>query len=476
MKNIDKSSFFVSSLNLKNEFQDFNSFEKWFIEKCKPEEFLVKKIPFSEMDKWGFDKNKNKLSHNSGRFFSIEGIDVKTNFGYVTHWEQPIINQPEIGILGIITKIINNNRYFLMQAKMEPGNINTLQISPTLQATKSNLTRVHQGKTPEYLDYFIDPKKSKVLVDQLQSEQGGRFLQKRNRNMVVEIDSEIEVLNDFCWLTLAELKYLLGKDNVLNMDTRSVLSTIPLIEDSLLDKISISELEQNGWSFNETYLSVTGIDYLKSFLSTEPMHSVDEIISWYTKQKMSFEMEVFGVPLRNMKKWQIFEDKICSDDRFFSVIAVKVEAGTREVQSWTQPLIEDPNIGLLAFMSQKINGVLHFLVQAKVEPGNRDIIELSPTVTCSNYQSLLKKENKPFCFEEMLNPLNKVHYNSLQSEEGGRFYKLQNRNMIVELAVNKNMPVPENYIWMTLRQMREFMRYGMFNIEARSLIAALSFI
>ena len=63
-----------------------------------------------------------------------------------------------------------------------------------------------------------------------------------------------------------------------------------------------------------------------------------------------------------------------SDPRYFSVIGVKVTAGTREVTHWMQPLLKDSNIGLLAFVCQEINGVLHFLVQAKVEPGNLDII------------------------------------------------------------------------------------------------------
>ena len=77
---------------------------------------------------------------------------------------------------------------------MEPGNVNIIQLSPTVQATKSNYTRVHKGKLPAYLNYFLDRKKSKFLVDLLQTEQGGRFLRKRNRNMLVEVDEDIEFL------------------------------------------------------------------------------------------------------------------------------------------------------------------------------------------------------------------------------------------------------------------------------------------
>ena len=34
-----------------------------------------------------------------------KGISVETNFGNKNRWEQPIIDQPEIGILGILTKV-----------------------------------------------------------------------------------------------------------------------------------------------------------------------------------------------------------------------------------------------------------------------------------------------------------------------------------------------------------------------------------
>jgi len=76
-------------------------------------------------------------------------------------------------------KKINGILYFLMQAKIEPGNINAVQLSPTLQATKSNYTQVHKGNVPLYLSYFLEERKDvTILLDQLQSEQGARFLKK----------------------------------------------------------------------------------------------------------------------------------------------------------------------------------------------------------------------------------------------------------------------------------------------------------
>lgn len=469
--NIDNNSFFVSSLIKENKFQSFRSFHDWLKERCRPDEFRVEQVPLDEMEKWSLDKDGECISHESGKFFRIEGLHVKTNYGGEHEWDQPIINQPEIGFLGFITRVFDGTRYFLMQAKMEPGNINTLQISPSLQATKSNFTQVHKGKRPTFLEFFNGEKQVKILADHLQTEQGGRFYQKRNRNIVIEINENIELPDEFCWLTLGELKALLREDNVLNMDTRSVLSTIPLIEDDVIRHLEPFDL----FDLRAT-LSHNGKKYLKSFVSKDSLYSIEDLLSWYTKQKTRWEIEVTKKPLAQLEGWKINKMAVESNGRYFSVIGVKVTAGTREVTHWMQPLLKDPNIGLLAFVCKEINGVLHFMVQAKVEPGNLDIIELSPTVSCSNYEYRKNEGNKPFMFEAVFDSKTVVMYDALQSEEGGRFYKIQNRNMIVEIPDNMPVELPYNYTWMTLAQMKEFMRYGMFNIEARSLISAISFI
>jgi len=461
-------SFLQSSLTKENRFQSFKTFDDWFATHCRPEEFHVEMMPLEQLENWAFDANKTRLSHVSGRFFSIEGLHVETNFGGGMSWDQPIINQPEIGILGFITRLFDGVRYFLMQVKMEPGNINTLQISPSLQATKSNFTQVHKGKRPLYLEYFNGEKQVRVLTDCLQTEQGGRFLRKRNRNIVIEVNEDIEVYDDFCWLTLYELKQLMHRDNMLNMDTRSVLSTIPLISEELADAIT-----NNVSLLKDMPIAKLGAKYIQSYVSTNPLYSIEQIISWYTQQKVDFEMQVSAKSLSQLDGWKIGEYAIENGDQFFSVVGVKVSAGTREVRSWMQPLVKDDKVGLLAFVVKEINGVLHFLVQAKAEPGNMDIVELSPTVSCSNYAHVMQQAVRPPFFDEVLGGTSRVLYDTFQSEEGGRFYQVQNRNMIVQ--IDSEVTLPKNYIWMTLRQMKEFMRHGMFNIEARSIISSISF-
>ncbi|MGI0495773.1 NDP-hexose 2,3-dehydratase family protein, partial [Limnospira platensis] len=178
--------FLESDLSLENPFNSIPDILLWLQKTKQSNHVIINEIKFSEMKQWFFDQSSGNYRHISGGFFSIDGIEVKTNYGSVPAWKQPIINQPELGILGIVTKKIDGKLYFLMQAKIEPGNINTVQLSPTLQATKSNYTQKHKGKKPLYLEYFLDTQKI-VLFDQLQSEQGARFLQKRNRNIIIQV-------------------------------------------------------------------------------------------------------------------------------------------------------------------------------------------------------------------------------------------------------------------------------------------------
>jgi len=221
----------VSSTTEENPFMGTADFFKWLNYLNDQVTFETEFVPLNEIKGWGFDAHGN-IRHNSGRFFSIEGIKIKASFNEKeSTWDQPIINQPEVGFLGILCQKKDGVLYFLMQGKIEPGNVNKIQISPTLQATKSNFSQVHGGKVPPFLEYFKGNIEGRtIIVDQLQSEQGARFLRKRNRNMIIKMDEseEITVPENFCWLTLKQIKILLQYPNLVNMDTRTVLSCIQL--------------------------------------------------------------------------------------------------------------------------------------------------------------------------------------------------------------------------------------------------------
>ncbi len=434
----------------------------------------INKISFDKLKLWGFYEDFKSLKHKTGKFFSIDGIRIRTNFGDVSNWDQPIINQPEIGYLGFITKEFNGVLYFLLQAKIEPGNVNFVQLSPTLQATKSNYSRAHEGKAPAYLEYFVNAKPNQVLLDQLQSEQGARFLKKRNRNIIIKIEEELNLLDNFIWVTLAQIKELMNYDNLVNMDTRTVISGISYGNNFGLN-IDINSLVHYKRPANDFNVKV-----LKSILTSEgALHSIDNILSFVTKLKSNYELFVEKIPLNHVQNWVIKNDTIEHfQKKYFKIIAVEVTIDNREVISWTQPMVEPAQEGLCAFVCKEINGVLHFIVQAKLECGNFDIIEFAPTVQCltGNFRTNDNQiSDLPFLKYILNAPKKQIIFDTLQSEEGGRFYKEQNRNVLVYAGDEIPILLPENYIWMTLNQLQTFIKYNNYiNIQARSLLASLS--
>ena len=445
-----------------NPFNSTDEIREWIKQRNKEVKVSVEQIPFSEMKMWHSEPD-GSLHHDSGKFFSIVGIDVKTDYGKNNHWRQPIINQAEVGYLGILTKVIDGVLYCLMQAKIEPGNVNCVQISPTLQATKSNYLRVHSGKSPDYLEYFVNVKPENIILDQLQSEQGARFLRKRNRNIIIKVDEEVPLLPDFRWMTLGQIKELIHEDNMVNMDTRTVLSGLKISDYvTPLDGLNgMSELGRGlilSSSTNHNYVAIRG-------------H-----LSWLTSIKSKYDLVVTPCAVNDMPGWKKTDTEIAREDgKYFKIIGVNVSISNREVATWCQPLVQPMQQGICAFIIKKIDGVYHFLMQAKLECGNFDVMELAPTVQCLTDR--VSTVETPDFYNYVVNARpDQVLFDTLQSEEGGRFYHEQNRNLIIKADDSFPLELPPRYTWMTLRQIYEFLRFNNYlNIQARSLISALNY-
>lgn len=471
-----------SLLNTTETIHSLADLQAWIERRNCEVEVQVDEVPFAQMRGWQVSED-GSLRHESGKFFTIQGVHVaEENHGRVKEWDQPIINQPEVGYLGILTKEINGCLYFLMQAKIEPGNVNCVQISPTLQATKSNYTQQHKGKKPAYLDYFMDAKPSQILLDQLQSEQGARFLRKRNRNIIIKVDEEVPVLDDFAWMTLGQIKEMMHHDNLVNMDTRTVLAGIDFAQYLTPNHQSSIINQQSSINNHQSLIlmSAFGQDMLLSAQSHDGYHTMNEHLSWLTNLKAMADLTISYKPVKELQGWEERDMEIARPDgKFFRVMGVNVTIANREVASWCQPLVQPMQQGICAFIIKKIGDVYHFLVHAKLECGNFDVYELAPTVQCLTGNVLeVSPENRPAFADYVMNAKpEQIHYDTLQSEEGGRFYHEQNRNMIVEVGDEFPIELPEEYHWMTLGQIFEFLRFNNYiNIQARSLIAAIKYV
>ncbi len=443
-----------SLLSKRNPFNSTDKVMAWIERRNREVEVRVEEVSFADLKGWHFDDETGNLVHDTGKFFSIVGIDVRTNSGCERRWTQPIINQPEVGYLGIICKEFDGVLYFLLQAKIEPGNVNCVQLSPTLQATRSNYTQVHGGKKPAYLEYFQNAKPDQIILDQLQSEQGARFLRKRNRNIIIRVDEDIAVGEDFRWLTLGQIKALMQRDNTVNMDTRTVLSGLRL-EGEGESELFASERAKMG------------------------IMTLDDVLHRLSELKSRYELVVEKIPLRNVKDWKITPTEIVHRDRrFFRVLGVNVTIANREVAQWCQPIVQPLQEGLCVLFVKKIHGILHFLLQAKVECGNFDVVEFAPTIQCLTGSWTNPQGYIPDFLYDFLSGtvVDRILFDTKQSEEGGRFYHEQNRNVIC--LVNDKVPDEPNerFVWLTLGQIKEFLRFNNYlNIQVRSLISALPY-
>ncbi|MDC0983310.1 NDP-hexose 2,3-dehydratase family protein, partial [Amylibacter sp.] len=349
---------------------------------------------------------------------------------------------------------------------MEPGNVNMVQLSPTVQATRSNYTMVHGGKKPLYIEYFLGDKRCSVLYDQLQSEQGTRYFRKRNRNIIVEIPEEslFEITPDFTWMTIGQLQRLTRYDNLVHLDCRSIIGGL-----SYGAADYEFPVKSSGKGFGPRVF-----DSMTCDLNTgECSHA--QVLSWLAGVKFSIEAKCEFISLNDVGEWMLDGGEIRHrDKKYFSVVGVSVEAESREVSNWTQPLVQSKDGGIIGLVCQMREGILHVLVQALTEPGMIDIVELAPTVqfTPANYS-----DDTP-AYVELLQSEGVgriIVFDSMLSEEGGRFFHSEQRHLIVEVDADQNIPLKVNYCWMTLRQLQECGRYNNYlNIEMRSILCCIS--
>lgn len=427
----------------------------WLQERKDNLEVRLDQILLSECEPWYYDEKEGMIRNQKRTFFQIVGLkQVKPNKEVI---EQPIILQDEIGFLGIICCKINGIWHYLMQAKIEPGNVNNVQVSPTIQATKSNFTRQHGGASPAFLEYFLNMHPQNVLVDQIQSEQSSRFLQKRNRNVILTVEKQIEEPPTHRWMTLAQIKELMRYDNLVNMDTRTVLSCMPYV---LLG-------EEGDVPFKDK-------PYFHRTAGSLDRQTIVNIYHQINNFKMFEKGSIEKVPLFELRDWKMENGEFRNTGKYsFKVIFCNITIEGREVSQWKQPLFAATGIATFGLMCCDDDGILKFLVKVRPEIGCFDGAELGPTIQ--------KEASEPMS-EDLVNKLfwkklqdkEGILVDVLLSEEGGRFYQEQNRNVIISIEKGELETLPPGYVWSDYGTLNILTQINnCLNIQLRNLLSIL---
>ena len=389
-------------------------------------DFDVNLIGISKTKGWNFNKELNFV-HETNKFFSLRRVKYdEINTG--------ILNQPDSGILAVLTTNIQGVLHVLVQFKEEPGNINKVQLSPTIQATKSNSTKAHGGNLPPYWDDFLSIPLDNYLIDSFQPEQGLRYWQKYNRNLVI-ITDYLEEKEGFKWMTLGQIFEFTKIDNSINSCLRSVLSLFPYAGRNS----EVSTLSNNLKS-----MITSNIEKNKGYGTIH-----DDVQSFYSGETDSLEFK--------------------TDTDSFLMKGLQIKIKNREVSSWHQPIIVESDKVSYILIRFYIDDCLYYGWSVYKEPGYVYGFILGPS------KKLTSNENKENSISDWVDG-NYGAYGNISniteitmSEEGGRFWQFEVPHVIVDLDLNDINSYPANIILLDEQDSLSLIESGFLSMEGRSI-------
>lgn len=294
----------------------------------------VHPVPLDGLRSWSMTED-GVLAHRTGRFFRIIGARDLSDTDH-PH-EQPLIEQPEVGMLCLFVTRIDGEFHGLITFKFEPGAPDGIEVAPTVQATRSNYESAHGGTRVPAAEIALS-EDACMLADAIQREQESWFLGKVNRNRIILLDAKEaddigRTVAQSSWVPISILLEAALESRLINMDLRSVLSMWPL--------------------------EATAFPGDLAPLASSPRSGRQDPGSI-----------VVRLPLRNLSQWQIGEGIEHRQRRFFSVVGCRVEGQGREVASWDQPLLAPVGMGQVTLLVRVGVDRPHLWVAERVRIGS----------------------------------------------------------------------------------------------------------
>lgn len=393
-----------------NNFDELKSFLTSIIKEAN---FSLTQVKVSDQSSWRLDNGA--FSHVSNGFFHVCGLEHD-----VTKTQKLMLFQPQSALTGLALYKNEGKVYVLLQARIEPGNTNVGQFGPTIQSTPANYLRMHGGKATACVDWFTQYKPGfRQLDSSMQFDLGERYFQKSKLHNYVEVDDPFIPDPSMIWASLEAIFAALHEDHFLNADLRSLLSVF-------------------DWSH---YLANTTLD-LKN-ISQDESRFMQALFEGKNSGSGGWRV----IDLQSLRDWAIndygIEDKA---GRGIDLIMYKTACTTREVVSWTQPLLRAKNKGhVQLFVRESDCGEPECLVTLAKESGICGNQTLLPSTVIYPGESTGPLEL----------PADAVELASFdQSDEGGRFIQHESTYQLIRV---KHMEAAANQYWISLSLLRKLL-------------------
>tara|TARA_B100000989_G_scaffold118628_1_gene87372 strand:- start:1428 stop:2111 length:684 start_codon:yes stop_codon:yes gene_type:complete len=202
---------------------------------------------------------------------------------------------------------------------------------------------------------------------------------------------------------------------------------------------------------------------------------INNILKWLKRRNKTNKMRVSKVPVNTLNNWYIKKNGnlFHKSGQFFSVEGVKVEnAIERETSSWSQPILNQKHGGILAILTRTNNDIVEFLLFARKEPGDNSI-KLCPSfsATQSNINRAHGGRKTPLS-DFVLNNKKNIISETIHFEEGARFWKKPNKNVIINVDYKKSLKIKNpDFIWLNLSQIKKLnLKKGLLNPFVKTIL------
>jgi oxidase EvaA len=196
------------------------------------------------------------------------------------------------------------------------------------------------------------------------------------------------------------------------------------------------------------------------------------IDAWVRQRREDAELVVEPISWNAGQKWFFDSGTLRHQSGgFFSITGIEVNARFGNQYPAQMPIIDQPEIGILAFLVTQSTDGPRWLLQAKGEPGSEGFVQIGPTVqaTRSNYLQRHGGGKTAYLDSVAGSPDSYLSWTQ-QSEQGTRFLGKYNTNILCE--IDEEIP-PHNsdWKWVDCHELRAALAQDyLVNTDARSVL------